>query len=476
MTTAEPIAGLQYEEPIRRDWKLLAIALLGYAAIYLVFYPPLPGVIDEIGYVNQATLWSRGAVSAEGAGIKSAGDFAFVRGRHVSYRHPGMSLLLLPFIKAGGGMFVLGLVVQIAIAVTSARILTQWRVSPLWALLVLFHPTLLLFSRTAMADGVATLMVLSAFLALYSMKRPHLMMGLVLGFATATRMQSAMFLIALGTWTLLHRDYRGVLQMAAASLLSGVPLVIYNWNLFHTLTGYQFSDGFISAAHIRNNVPFDLLALTCIWPLMLPIAVLNRRLPKWSAVMAAVTVHLALLACYHHRDQGASLLETLVVWPRLLQPIIPLLILSFCHALATRIHRPLPGVIIAVVIVACLAGQSAVFHRHQNHLNALVAAKEETYWKLQPSSHVIMNAQALKLVGVIDRNHGGFPGFVLYSEDISDLWADPVFADPSFDAVLWLNRGDSSVSETAVARLTAGGYSRVETTAPGLMLWKRSRP
>ena len=474
---ADPVADLQDDAlNWRRDWKLLAIAMMGYAALYLIFFPPLPGIIDEIGYINQATFWSRGAISAEGAGISSVGDLAFARGRHVSYRHPGMSVLLLPFVKVGEGMFALGLVIQIAITFVAGRILRQWRISPIWALLVLFHPTLLLYSRTVMADGVATLMVLVAFLSLYTLKRPYLLMGLVLGFATGTRMQSAIFLVALGTWTLFQRDYKGVLSMAAASLVSGVPLVIFNWTLFHSITGYQFSEGFISATHIINNVPFDLLALTCIWPMMLPIALLNRRVPKRAAVIAAVTSHFALLACYHHRDQASSLLETLVVWPRLLQPIIPLLILSYCHALSTRIRRPMPTATIALVIVACLAAQSAVFWRHQNHLKWLLAAKKETYLKLQPESRVLMNAQALKLVGVIDSNHSGFSGLVLYSEELSDLLGDPSFADPSFDTILWLTRGDKSVSEAKTARLVAGGFSQIETTSPGLLIWKRSRP
>jgi len=53
----------------RRDWAALAALMLAYAGLFAAYYPPLPGIEDEVGFVNQPLVWSRGAISAEGAGL-----------------------------------------------------------------------------------------------------------------------------------------------------------------------------------------------------------------------------------------------------------------------------------------------------------------------------------------------------------------------------------------------------------------------
>ncbi|HEY2156835.1 MAG TPA: hypothetical protein VGH33_14485, partial [Isosphaeraceae bacterium] len=52
----------------RRGWAILGALMVAYAALFAAFYPPIPGIEDEIGYLNQAWVWSRGSTSAEGAG------------------------------------------------------------------------------------------------------------------------------------------------------------------------------------------------------------------------------------------------------------------------------------------------------------------------------------------------------------------------------------------------------------------------
>src|SRR3954452_1485950 len=91
------------QEDRRRDWAALAALMLAYAGLFAAYYPPLPGIEDEVGFVNQALVWSRGAISAEGAGLPPGlTDFTPVAGRHVAARHPGRSLAALPFLMAGG--------------------------------------------------------------------------------------------------------------------------------------------------------------------------------------------------------------------------------------------------------------------------------------------------------------------------------------------------------------------------------------
>src|SRR5258708_2087628 len=119
----------------RRHWTALAALMLAYAGLFAIYYPPLPGIEDEVGFVNQALVWSRGAISAEGAGLPGLADFTPVDGRHVAARHPGRSLVALPFLMAGGvrAAFVSGLVLHLAMTALGAVLLARLGRSPLWA-------------------------------------------------------------------------------------------------------------------------------------------------------------------------------------------------------------------------------------------------------------------------------------------------------------------------------------------------------
>src|SRR5262249_40113198 len=131
--------------------------MAGYAGLFAAYYPPLPAVADEAGFINQALVWSRGAVSAEGAGLSDLADFGEYRGRHLATRHPGRSLVALPLLAAGGvrAASAAGLVLHLAMTAIGAALLARLGRSPLWAVLLLFHPTLALYSRTVMADAAA---------------------------------------------------------------------------------------------------------------------------------------------------------------------------------------------------------------------------------------------------------------------------------------------------------------------------------
>src|SRR5262249_42732158 len=127
----------------------LAVLMLVYAGAFLAYYPPLSGIEDEVGFVNQAWVWSRGAVSAEGAGRPGLVDFLRVGDRPLAARHPGRSLVALPFLMAGGvrATFLSGLLLHLALTALGAVLLERLGRSPLWAVLLLFHPTLAIYSR-----------------------------------------------------------------------------------------------------------------------------------------------------------------------------------------------------------------------------------------------------------------------------------------------------------------------------------------
>src|SRR5258708_37182647 len=158
---------------IGQQWCVLFLSLAFYLALFVIYYPPLCGIEDEVGFVNQAVVWSKGAVSAEAAGYQSMPDFVPAKGRTVPWRNPGRSLIVLPFLAVSlRSILVSGALVHVAIALTAALIHFRLGQSPLWAILVLCHPTLSLYSRTIMGDAPAALFLLLAVFVVLSRPKP----------------------------------------------------------------------------------------------------------------------------------------------------------------------------------------------------------------------------------------------------------------------------------------------------------------
>ena len=176
-----------------KAWAALGVLMLGFAALFEVYYPPISAIEDETGFLNQALVWSRGAVSSEGAGYPHGLlDFIEVNGRHVPARHPGRSLLALPLLLLGGtrAVFVSGLALHLLATLAGAALLARLGRSPLWAVLILFHPTLAVYSRTVMADGAAGTGLLLAAIGVAS--GAPVLAGLAVGLAAAMRYHSAL--------------------------------------------------------------------------------------------------------------------------------------------------------------------------------------------------------------------------------------------------------------------------------------------
>src|SRR5207244_9506857 len=159
-----------------------------YLAIFLVYYPPLNAIEDEVDFVNQAVLWSKA----------QPGTIDLDPGRN-----PGRSFVTAPIIAMGGvrARHLSGAVIHLAIFAVGALTLAALRVPPIWAALLLFHPTLVLYSRTMMGDSLSGLMLLVAVYAALALRRPGVVVGCALGVAVAARYQAAIvipvFLLAM---------------------------------------------------------------------------------------------------------------------------------------------------------------------------------------------------------------------------------------------------------------------------------------
>jgi hypothetical protein len=333
--------------------RIIWLSLLGYVCLFLFYYPPMCGIEDEQGFVNQAIFWSRGALSAEGAGLSShLGDLMEIGGRHLPIRHPGRSLIALPFYLAGGfhALFLSGMMLQILLTWVLCKALKRLGLDQRFALLGLFHPTLLIYSQTLTADAAAGIGLLASVSALIGpvsvddqvhttpadgrirlSRRQLALAGLGIGLAATMRHHAAVAAPGLALVVYLWgRRLSDVVLLALMSLVGAMPLLAFNLVAYGTLTDpFSAGRGLFSLAYLPQQMPFYLESLNLFWPLLFPAAfyaLKNRRLWPVSAVCLSF---LLFLGCYYFHDSAAGRIQTDIIGLRLMQVALPVWILGY---------------------------------------------------------------------------------------------------------------------------------------------------
>src|SRR5262249_20859654 len=117
----------------------------------------------------------------------------------------------------------------------------------------------------------------------------------------------------------------------------GLVIVLYNNGLYGNPLGVTFQ-GYFTARFVAGNLEVYLLALTLIWPFMAFAPLLDRSDVRWPA-QAICLPFLVFLLPYFFYDKGSSWLQTTVLGQRLLQPVLPVWIVSYAVVLDTLLTR-----------------------------------------------------------------------------------------------------------------------------------------
>ncbi len=397
---------------IGQQWCVLFLSLAFYLTLFVVYYPPLCGIEDEVGFVNQAVVWSKGAVSAEAAGFQSMTDFVPAQGRTVPWRNPGRSLIVLPFVVASGlrSIFVSGALIHVAIALTAALIHARLGQSPLWAILVLSHPTLSIYRRTVMGDAPAGLFLLLAVFAVLSRPAPGFLAGVLIGLAVLMRYHSGVVVpfFALTLW----RDSKLAqpkLEALKCLAVSGIVItLIAFYNIYLHGSPFGATAGYFAAHFLVPNFVFYAVALLLVWPGML-VAPLVEKSRLGSLALATCFPVLSLFSFYYFHDTGSSLAETLVLGQRLLQCVLPIWIVTFASVLdcamlpmLERRWQVLKPALIAAACLVLLTEQWYLFRRHEGYLRGLKAVRDELAATVPAGAVIVSNSMVLKLFGIPD--------------------------------------------------------------------------
>jgi len=385
-------------------WLLLAGAGL-YILTFLALYPRTIAIVDEDAYLTQAFLFRTGRLSYEGSAIPVPHMTVESGGRLASKYPPGNSLFLLPFTWFGWRtVFISGLLLALTGTALCGLLLKRLspEADPTWALLYLFYPAVILFSRTIMSDLLAATLVLAGFYCLLRRGGWLLASGVVLGLACLVRYSNALFLLVFLLLALRPDGSRlrsGLLLLAGFAPPAVLALVYNAFAYGSPLSFPMYLTGHFSPAYFPHNAWYYGTALLILYPLMLvaPLAAgKGRRLLLGLPAYALLGLYSFFSYTYDVPDIAARV----TVGVRYLLPAVPFFITAFAlvaDRMARRLHggRWLKYLALAALALLSVAVQS----RHDRYLRTQADYQRLLLASVPDSALLLCDKDVSELVG-----------------------------------------------------------------------------
>lgn len=322
-----------WSDNVKFAYGIVLACLLIYLGGFLAFYPRAVIVADEGLYIGQARAFAQGRLKVPVADVLTGQETLVSPSEYPA----GTSLLQAPFVFLGGwrSAALASLLSLIATILLLARWLREEGRSPLFALLVLAYPPVLVLGRVAMSD-LPSAAIVTLGLWLFWRGRTGswlywLASGLLAGGSLLFRETNALVFLPFFAGALLRREKQvwalvvGGLAGCGLRLLSGQWL--YGSPFFFTHHGYGFS--LAAAVH---NWPLYGFALLVMVPGGLAAACLYRG-PRRPEVITAALAYLAFYLAYDYAGWESSLLKQIIIGPRFFIPLLPVLVLAMAEVI-----------------------------------------------------------------------------------------------------------------------------------------------
>jgi hypothetical protein len=331
------------------NW-FLSLGSALWALVLLIRWPTALSFGDEVGYVGQIRLVLQGRFRPFPAdpGIW----LATAHGSVAKYPYFA-SLLQAPlFLINPRLLFVVGLLAAWALTFVAARALRMWGQPPVWALVILMHPTVTLLARTAMTDLLLAALVVGAW---WAARRDRVVWATVLaGAASATKVNGFVIVTGLLAGEAM-RDLEALRRRHGPSIrrIGGLALGIAVGLAVTVVLNYAASGTAWFAydaalkdlktppfhpGHLLTTAPVHLASLLLVPPLLLAGAWRLWKRRELGALVAAGGLIL-MMSCYYFVDRGRSFVETLLLSPRLILPAIAFLLIGYADLCATTVRR-----------------------------------------------------------------------------------------------------------------------------------------
>ncbi len=353
----------------------IIIGFVVFSAAFLAFYPSNYGIVDEAAYLTTSYTFARGEIYYDQAGMNQAPMMVTTSTGHlVSKYPPGNSVLLLPFtVLSWQGVFLRGLLLTGLCLLLFTMLLNFYKLPRMYALLFLFFPPIVLFTRTIMSDLPAMLMALTG-LYFFVTKR-NMWAGVFTGLGVYMRYPLALLIIAFALVLLARREIRTFLFFCLSALLSLVPLLGYHIFVFGNIMGPASQYGADLGFRVYwGTLGGYALSLIILYPLMLIAPFVYRGKDK-GIFISALVIYFLFHAFQSYIDSSADFVQWLVMSQRYLLPIVPFLLVPYAALLdRIKIARKLVLPVSLVLAITCVIinNRHAQFLRVQDRYQKLV--------------------------------------------------------------------------------------------------------
>ncbi len=377
---------------------------LAVAGLWIVWYPPAIAFEDESTYLAHARILARGELTGNRPTDMTLSMVQTANGAVAKFP-PGQPLLLAPtqlggFWRTG---FMVGLMALLGVTWLTATLLQRDGRSPLWAALVLLHPTLVLYARTLMSDVTAAL-VLTAGFAWSDMREPRpFRAGLAFGLGPLIRTAIVPVAAALGLLFVLRlaranrwRDLTFAVGGAAVPL---VALLFYNAYVFGSpFESHSPVSTFFDWSTSHQRAIFYVVALNLLWP-ALAIGVIMSRHRRRVEAQLILAISYVFFAGYYFVDRRYGLPADFVIGLRFFVPILPILAIVY----AERIESWMPQFakrppLIAGTIVMVMVANITLVARHQGFLRETATRRDIAVQAAQEADFVVVHGGAAELM------------------------------------------------------------------------------
>lgn len=392
------------------ETRILIASVLFYVACYLFFYPPIYAFRDEASYLTMSYLYRHGQIGVDLLQFPLTMT-VLSKGRMVCDYPPGQSLFLSLFTwlhwRVG---FLAGLTAHLVGFFFFCKLLKRFGVSTFFAILYLFFPSFVFFSRTIMSDIPSMTLLLAAyyFYDSYKIQNKALsgtLFGISLFFRLSNVIPAAVFGLFLTFRSLRQRQWRPWLAfsipIAIAFLLQGY------WN--NLVFGSPFSSGrapeytgliLFSWNFIGGQLMHYLPSLLIMYPFMLlsPLLATKTRTPESLCAILAVFL---LYGFYYFHDTFARPLWTSIFGIRFLFPILPFFLLYYSEAMERLLKKCSFSIKTAFqtsLVVILLVSNFAVNMKHQRVLAHQAELKDLIYENTESDATIIYDLNTLELL------------------------------------------------------------------------------
>lgn len=367
----------------------LPVGIFFFWICYLIYYPNFYAFIDEQIYLEKAYQLSQG--------VFSQGETSESLDVNIDERYPpGQSILIAILLNFGYKyIFLLNPFLLTLTTLILARMMMHYSIPDYFALLVLFHPTMFILSRTIMSDIPAAFFFLLSVWILFFRKKAHFVGAAALGFCISLRVAMIPFSGLCIVYALFQQrnNLRHVLQILAGFFLGIIPFLIYIYqaNIFSSTV---YGNEMPSMGNVIPHAAAYFISLNLIYPLMFILGIFPRYKNGWLlksiCVMAFVFFPFFLLTRF------SNLSIELVLNQRYLIFVIGLLLIGYSQFLSKKIITN--EIRFSFVFLSLVVGAFVISSMHQAYLNQNYTFHKVIYKHTTEGSLIIVDDRSYELI------------------------------------------------------------------------------